>query len=309
MLEAATGARQALKVAETITRAIESQKRYVRETSRELSLRFPEKTGELSLALEIKSGFWGEKLHFPVPNVIHASVHSFPAFKAEDQAMSKSADGYILDSTKLSKDLQTILLRFEYRLEEPRFLEDLVQRNGQLDPRSYGDDKVDSYWQTAQLRHLSVLSSFFQKLELRGLDCYVDVGVHQDVETKMPGSFVRAIERQAEFGLTRDREKLLRLGREQARDIRFAGKTEDMVERLRQVFAPSRFSKHLDVQDPFRFWECQQGRQLFEVPFLQLPKVMTVVSRTDLTLDDPARNGKLLYRKAEIRDEIEKIFE
>jgi hypothetical protein len=307
MLDAATGARQALKVAETITKSIEAHERYVEQKSRELALRFPERTGELSLALEIKSGFWGGKIHFPVPSVIQASVHSFPAFRAEDQALSKAGDEYVLDSGKLSKEIQSLLLRFEYRLEEPRFLDALIQRNGQLDPRS-GNDKIDSYWLAAQLRHLSVLSAFFQKLEIRGLECSVDVAVHQEVEPNVPSGFIRAVERQAEFGISRDREKLLRLRREQLRDVKFAGKTEGFVERLREVFMPSRFSKHLDVLDPFHFWECQQGRQLFEIPYLQLPKAMTVISRTDLTLTDPAKSGKLIYRKAEIRNEIEEIF-
>jgi hypothetical protein len=307
MLDAATGARQALKVAETITKSIEAHRRYVEQKSRELALRFPERTGELSLALEIRSGFWGGKIHFPVPSVIQASVHSFPAFRAEDQALSKAGDEYVLDSGKLSKEIQSLLLRFEYRLEEPRFLDALIQRNGQLDPRS-GNDKIDSYWLAAQLRHLSVLSAFFQKLEIRGLECSVDVAVHQEVEPNVPSGFIRAVERQAEFGISRDREKLLRLRREQLRDVKFAGKTEGFVERLREVFMPSRFSKHLDVLDPFHFWECQQGRQLFEIPYLQLPKAMTVISRTDLTLTDPAKSGKLIYRKAEIRNEIEEIF-
>ncbi len=306
-LAAATGARQALKVAETITKSLEAHKRNVEEKSRERSLRFPEGNGELSLALEIKSGFWGGKVHFPVPSVVQASVHSFPAFRAEDQALSKSGGEYVLDPSKLSEDITSLFLRFEYRLEEPRFLDSLVQRNGQLDPRS-GNEKIDSYWLAAELRHLSVLSKFFQKLELRGLECNVDVAVHQEVEPNVPNNFIRAVERQAEFGITRDREKLLRLQRDQARDVRFAGKTEGIVERLREVFLPSRFSKHLDVLDPFHLWECRQGRQLFEIPFLQLPKAMTVISRTDLTLSDPAKNGKLIYRKSEIQEEIEQIF-
>lgn len=308
VLAAATGARQALKVAEIITKSLEAHKRHVEQKSRELSLRFPEKTGELSLALEIKSGFFGGKIYFPVPNVIDVTIHSFPAFRLEGQALSKDGAEYVLDSSKLPRDTQTVLMRFEYRLEDPRFLDSLVQRNFQLDPRSFGDNTVDSYWLTAQLKHLSILSAFFQRLELRGLDCKVDVGVHQDVKTKIPTGFIRAVERQAQFGATRDREKLLRLRRDQMRDHRYAARSDDLVEQLRRIFQPSRFQRHVDVQDPFRFYECLQGRQMFEIPFLQLPTVMTVVSRTDLTLETPASNGKLVYRKAEVRKEISEIF-
>src|SRR3989442_2871098 len=105
-------------------------------------------------------------------------------------------------------------MRFEYQLEEARFLDTLVQRSWQLDPRSLPDAKVDSYWLTAQLRHLAVLKSFFQRLELRGLECRVDVGVHQDVKTKIPHQFTRGVERAADFSKTRDREMLRRLAHE-----------------------------------------------------------------------------------------------
>ena len=51
---------------------------------------------------------------------------------------------------------------------------------------------------------------------------------------------------------------------------------------LGELFVPSRFRRYVDVADPFHVWECERGRRLFELPFLNLPKTMTVVSRTDL---------------------------
>jgi hypothetical protein len=307
-LKAAEGARQALKVAETVSKSLDAHRQHIEQLSRELSLRFPEDTGELSVALAIKSGFFHQKVHFSVPSVLRVTAHSFPFFKSEDHALSRTADGYVLDGAKISREIQGMLLLFEYKLEDPRFLANLVQRNQQLDPRSLSDSKTDSYWITAQLRQLSVLQSFFQKLELIGLDCNVNVAVHQDVKSNIPHAFTAAVERSARFVSTRDREMLRRLAHDQQRDRRFTNKQFDIISALQELFMPSRFQRFVNVNDPFHFFECQRGQQLFEIPFLNLPKAMTVISRTDLTLDVPAKKGMILYHKGKVREEIETIF-
>jgi hypothetical protein len=296
---------QLVDIANEIAKVIETHKREVSVESQELAVRVPESRGELSIALRIKSGFYGGRLTFNIPNVERLTVHSLPAFRSENQTTSRNGNELIFDASKLSKDVDTVLLDLEYGLD-PHFVESLVQRKWQLDPHS--EDDADSYWVVAQLKHLRTLQEVYSKLELRGVDLRVDVGVYQDIKTKVPHKAMRTLERGSEFIGTRDREKLVRLMIEQRRDSGYlTGELMQAVRQLTDLFLPSRFEKYVEVLAPFYYYGCHQGTD-FISPMLALPRFMTVISRTDLSLDEPAREGKVIYYKKKIQDAIGKIF-
>ena len=75
-----------------------------------------------------------------------------------------------------------------------------------------------------------------------------------------------------------------------------------------EIAAMSRFESFLDVQKEFRYHMCVPGTEMIESFLLAIPKFMTVVSRTDLTLEQPARDGILQYHRGRVRNRIEKIF-
>jgi hypothetical protein len=290
-----------------IAKIIENHKRHIEVKSQELSIRVPEGAAQLSFALGIRSGLYGGKIMFNVPRVTRLAVRSSPAFKREDQTVLKEGDVFGFDASRLPKDTETVLLDLEYTMEDPEYLDALVQRRWQLDPQC-GDD-VEQYWMTAQFKHLKVLREMYAKLDLQSVDMRVDVGVHQDIKTKIPHKAMKSIERASEFIGTRDREKLLRLMLEQRRNMEYVGK--DLLQSVRKVtdlFLPTKFAGFVEVNRPFRLSDCLPGAELMESLLLALPKFMTVVSRTDLTLDEPAREGNLLYHRRRVQDAIEKIF-
>ncbi len=300
--------RVAIKIVEKIGSAIDQLKRGVEKESEELVLRLPERTGEYSVALKIKSGFYGGKTRFEVPNILRIHAHSLPAFARQDQTILREGDSFVFDPSKLSNATENVLLRFEFQIPERTVTESLVQMNSQLDPLTGESLETDKYWMTAQLRHPAALQKSYSRLDLLGVDFRVDVGVHQDVKTKVPHEVMRIIERSAEFASTSDREKLLRLALEQRRAVRFASGIRDALRELTDLFLPGRFKRFVEVQAPFRFYECERGIELFESLFASMPKFMTITSRTDLSLQEPAKQGVLLYKKKEIREEIGRIF-
>lgn len=120
---------------------------------------------------------------------------------------------------------------------------------------------------------------------------------------------MRAIERVSEFAGTRDRNKLVRLMIQQRRDVHYA--TVDLSEslkRLTELFLPRRFRNYVEVDDPYRYSDCQRGEDLVQGSVFSSPKFMTVIARTNLTLEEPAKRGTLRYHKKQVQDEIEKIF-
>ncbi len=298
----------AVKIVEKIANSLEQLKREVTRESEELALRMPERIGEYSVALRIKSGFIGGKTRFPVPYVLRIQAHSLPFFVREDQALSREGDTFIFEPGKLRKGVENVLLRIEFQLPERGVTEALVQMNSQLDPLTTDASEMDKYWMTAQLRNPAALQRSYTRLDVLGVDFRVDVGVHQDVKTKVPSGVKRIIQRSAEFAGTSDREKLLRLALDQRKSARFSAGVKDGLRELTDLFLPGRFRRYVEVQPPFRFYDCERGHELFESLFATLPKFMTVTSRTDLSLDEPARQGFLLYKKKIVRDEIERMF-
>ena len=296
-----------LRVVEKIIAILELHKRQVKVSSQELSVRVPEGTGELSIALEIEPGAYGGKIPLNVPNVTRISAHSSPAFKREDQSIFKDGATLGFDPSKLSRDTKMVLLRIEYLLEGRSFLDNLVYRRSHLDPQDEGD--VESYWMTAQLKNLSILQKAFARLDLRGVDFNVDVGVYEDIRTKIPHKVMRSIERAAEFIGTRDRNRLLRIMLDQRKGTDYVG--GDLVKAVRELtdlFLPTRFANFFDVELGFKYHMCVPGAEMIESILLAIPKFMTVVSRTDLSLEEPARDGVLRYYRGRVRNRIEKIF-
>lgn len=297
------------KIVEKIFRTIDSYKRHVTIESQELSLKVPDSTGEYSVALTLRSGFFGGKMQFNIPDLIRLDARSSPTFKREDQAILKDGDSYVFDASKISKETHSVFLRFEFKLRDPRFLDSVVKRNWQLDTHGQDPSNIETYWMTAQIRHPAALRGTYSKLELLGVDLLLDVGVHQDIKTAMPPHALRAMERGGKFIGASDREKLYKLMIQQRREAKSVAGLPNATRRLLDLFMPNKFKRFVEVTQQFSFHECFRGTELFESSMLvALPRFMTVVSRTDLSLETQAKEGKLMYYKGKVRDEITQIF-
>lgn len=297
----------ALKIVEKIGGILASLKRDVSKESEELSLRLPEHLGEYSVLLKIRSGPWGGKIHFPIPNMSRVQARSLPAFQPEDASILREDGGFTFDPGKLSKGVERVLLRFDFEIEERNVLENIVRLDSEIDPLGSASSDVDKYWMTAQLKSPLGLRKMYSRLELLGVNFRVDVGVHQEIKA-IPREVKGIIERSAEFGGTTDRNKLTQLVMDQRRSARFASRFREDFRELAQLFLPTRFRRYIAIEQPFRYYNCEPGMELFETSFVPLPKFMTVISRTNLSLDEPAKEGFLLYKKKEVRDEIKRIF-
>ena len=191
--------------------------------------------------------------------------------------------------------------------EDSDLLSSLVERDWTHDSAEDESADVSEYWMSAQLRHPSVLKTSYGRLDLRGLDVRVDVGVSQDIKPRIPKPFVHQLETLNRLVLTSDRNASIRLALEKARN-NYARRENDLIQQVQDLFYSHEFRKFLDVQNPYQFYECYKGAELYDIPMFTIPKEMKVVSRTDLTLEEPARNGKLLYKKRSLQDAIAKVF-
>ena len=88
------------------------------------------------------------------------------------------------------------------------------------------------------------------------------------------------------------------------------GDINKVIYDINELFQPSKFRSYLSLEgDKFRYKGCQKGLT-FSDPIgpIVLPNYMSVVSSTDLTLDEPAKDGKLIYKKTRFKKKVEKIL-
>jgi hypothetical protein len=309
---AETAVKTSLSSLDHILRILQQARTQTKIESQELTVRVPELYGEYSVAVDVKQGKIGkfaQKLRINLQSVTSMEVHSLGAtFLSENQAISRTADGFELDPTKLSRGVETVLLTFEFKLPDARFLQNLVHMDSGHDSPETEDSPTAEYWMAAQLKHPDALRTKFGKLDLRDLGVKVDVGVHQDVKSKIPRPFVVHLERIRDFVQTRDRNAAVRLAHQHIKGVRYAGKEYELLESITEVFLPSRFKDFVDVSQPFQYWDCEKGTDFYELPVPSFPKSMKVISRTNLSLDQEAAHGVLVYKKRNIREEIAKIF-
>ena len=71
----------ALKIVEKIGKILDTLKRSVTKESEVLALRLPDHTGEYSVVLKVKSGYYGGKIAFSIPNIIKLQAVCLPAFR------------------------------------------------------------------------------------------------------------------------------------------------------------------------------------------------------------------------------------
>ena len=302
---------EAVAVAERIYKALFEVSKI---TSQEIRVKCPDNIGEYSVAFEIRRGLLGlkrlkRKIPFDHPDLRRVSMHSTPLMKSESDAIVYTENGFEILLDKLSKDTDTFWATIEYDIKDKKFLDDLVQRDSQTESITETKNK---YWMHAQLKNLRALQTNYGRLDLQDVDFFVDVAVYQDFKTKIPKPFTEDLEIIAKWISEKEREKKHKLSMahmRQQRTKRYAGREQEVLKDLQDLFIPEHFCTFIDVALPFRYSDCIRGKEFYDkIPFPTFPKAMKVISRTDLSLDKPAAEGKLVYKKKDFQDKISEVF-
>lgn len=302
---------EAVEVAERIYKALFEVSKI---TSQEIKVKCPDNIGEYSVAFEIRRGLLGlkrlkRKIPFDHPDLRRVSMHSTPLMKSESDAIVYTENGFEILLDKLSKDTDTFWATIEYDINDKKFLDDLVQRDRQTESTT---EAKNEYWMHAQLKNLRALQTKYGRLDLQDVDFFVDVAVHQDIKTKIPKPFTEDLEIIAKWISEKERGKKYKLSMEhmrQQKTKRYAGREQEVLKDLQDLFIPEHFRTFIEVASPFRYSDSIRGKEFYDkIPFPTFPKAMKVISRTDLSLDKPAAEGRLVYKKKDFQDKISDVF-
>lgn len=305
----ASGAAAVKGVVDTSARIAKSMEPYFKIENQELTLHAPDRTGSLRIFASVKNNWrksFAKSIKFQHPEVFRFQVCSLPMGRAETQAISKIDGGFSLSPANLS-DCDALMLDFDFNIQNERFVDALVKTTTKQDTQ----DEHDDYWITAQLRHPAALKARNYSIDLRDVDFNVDVAVHQDIKDIMPKPFLDNLDTIAQWIKEHDRNKKLKLSMKHLKQkgVGLAGQEVELLNKIQDVFVPSRFEEYVSVRDMFRLSEVRRGMEFYEsIPNRTFPRSMTVVSRTDLNLDTCAADGVVKYNKVDFKDALAKLF-
>lgn len=274
---------------------------------KEMRLICPDRLQKFSLLVEGKrNSIFGHKVDFRHGIVRRCTIHPQSGLSKID-AITINDQGFTLDLKKLASG-EKYFIDIEYYVEDEKFLDALVDRRR---PKETPGADFNQYWMVAQLKHPEALKGEYGKMELYDLDFSVNVGLTQDLRTKIPNIFRGQIQQLARIAGPLGRDELFReyAKLQKMKSKKYGKEALELLGDLQKLFLPNKFSEFIEVsKEDFYYGSCERGVDEFDVPF-SWPRSMNVISRTDLSLDNPVSKGTLTYKKNLFIDEIGKIFE
>src|SRR3972149_291020 len=263
--------------------------------NQEIVVRCPEGIQKTSIAFEAKGGVLGHKIRFPFGRPRAARL--MPVKSLQDMselALLLTDDGFEIDTRGMTKD-DIFLLDVEYEVKTEGFVDALVERSAASE---FPKDRESEYWMHASLKHPKLLQTKYGRLDLRDVNFDVDVGVSEHIKTVIPNVFRAELELAVKLLAEREPHRKKVLGVAHTIAMRSRGQKSSLPEimgDLQELFFPTTFGKYVTVTKDFHYAECLRGSNFYDaLPFPTWPKTMTVVSRTDLSLDRCAAEGVLV---------------
>lgn len=318
-LSVGQGIKEALSIGRQVGDALDVVSRITKELTtvsriENQEITFDAQSGvvEYSAVLNIKRGIrrtMRHRLKFVSPELLRFTVKAFPLLTNERAAVQKIAEGFEVDLAELNADAEQFQVSVEYKVDTEDFLRGLVKRTHDKDGRVREDE--EEYWMAAQLRHLKVLETQYGAIDLRDIDVKVDVAIQQEIKTAVPQRFVRELEVAGKWLREKHRDRKHQLSMEHLRMQSSDASVDDaeVLKEIQDLFFPSSFSRFIDVERDFRYSSAYRGSEFYEaIPFPTFPKTMSVMSRTDLSLNKPVADGVLKYKKGDFKKTLEEFF-
>jgi len=276
--------------------------------SREVSIRVPDSFCTFNAAASVNRQELGSgEICFPLDEIERISVHSLGSseFARLDDLILKIPEGFQLSTKKIPEEVEGILLTFEYRIPDMSFLENIVKTSVAAEPSK----EEDSYWMHAQLKRLKWFEDRYDRWQLLDTPFNVDVAIENEVATPIPPYFKRHLRLLRTLVKEQDPHKIPTLSMMLASSRRrIKADPYSLISSLEGLFDPQQFRRFVEVMPPFKYSHLKKGGEFLDFPTGIFPKTMSVTCRTKLDLETPACEGKLIYKKRDLYNEISKIF-
>lgn len=298
---------------ETITRANIAEKIISQDfkiEGEEFSIKCPERIQTHSISFRITKSLLSKhskKFDGPVRRVTLKSLA--PLRDLTRQAIQYTDDGGFRIIYDPLKSGEIYLMEIEYDID-PNLISSLVKKNSALES---SNERTKEYWMHAELKHLDIFKEKYKNVEIKDLDFFVDVAVHEDIATSIPPAFKRELETIIKWIQTNSREEKIKLSHvhlKQKRSMELPKNFNfiEAIKNLQEVFLDRNFRTFVEVERDFYYYESRRGVDLYNLPFPTWPRTVTVISRTTLDYEHPASEGELKYKHYLLKKKVEEIF-
>ena len=277
--------------------------------SQEIVLNCGLKTQELSLAIEVKKGkVIPSKIRFPFGKPVRVDLRPLRTMIDTPQSIITTPEGFELNTKNMTQD-DLFLLNVSYHGLNKNFEEALVRKDH---PKESPKGLEKEYWLHAELKHPALLKEKYARFDLRDITFDVNVEVSRDIKMVIPSSFSRELDAAVDLLQETNPHEIWRAGRKHITAKRQRSSKENVLKLLSDMqglFLPNKFSSYVIVKDDFTYFNCERGVNFYDkLPFPTWPRVMRVISKTDLNLNKLAAIGVLLYKKEDFLKKIRDIL-
>jgi hypothetical protein len=305
--DAANSAKKIVDIVDKIAKVLDKF-HFLKREGQGICIKIPEKICQYDIVIRVQSsGFLTKNIDFPLPEVDRIIGTCLPSLTPLHQSLHKTPNGFTLTKEGIPNGTDLILLQFQYKIPDSKFILNLVETNVATEPLEYSDR--DEYWMAVQLKFPQILQKAYSHLKLENVELNVDVAVDTEVKTAVPDYFIRSLRKIRELLSSQDRNIAhVRLLEYMQAKRRIGADIYALINQLSTIFIPDRFKDFLDITPPFRYFNSKFGTDFYDFPGQVLPRTMRVISRTDLSLETPATEGKVIYKKLDLLKELEKVF-
>ena len=277
--------------------------------SQEVILNCGQQTQEISIAIEVKKGsIFQSKIRFPFGKPARVDLRPLRTMSGKNNAVVKTLQGFELNTKEMAGD-DLFLLNITYQGLDKNFEDALVRKDS---PKETPKGSESEYWLHAELKHPSLLKEKYAMLDLRDITFDVNVDVSRDIKMVIPTAFKEELNSAVALLQETNPHEILKVGRRHINAKRGRSSKENVLRILsdmQTLFLPNKFSTFVSVEKDFSYYNCERGLNFYEkFPFPTWPRMMKVVTRTDLNLNKLTATGSLLYKKDDFLGKIKKIL-
>ncbi|XHH08816.1 MAG: hypothetical protein ACFCUE_14805 [Candidatus Bathyarchaeia archaeon] len=308
--EAVETAEKVVDIGQKISKALDSVHALKKE-GQGIRINVPERLCQYDTIVKVrKNGIVSKKVSFQlneVDSIIGTCMPSLLPMSIIKLSDTNNNTQYVIPLDSVPESTDYIMLQFQYRVLNPNFMANLVQTNVSTEPAEHEDR--DEYWMQAAIKFPHILEKAYRHLILEGTELNVDIAIDQELRTSIPPYLSKGLRNIKNVLSQPDRNLAIKALIKYIESRRKIGDDiYSLVAQVNDLFVPNRFKDFVEVSPPFRYTNAKKGSEFFDFPGQMFPKSVTVISRTDLNLNNPAKEGKIIYKKSDMCAELEKFF-
>ncbi len=268
---------------------------------------------EFTSGMNFKKRFLpGGKITIELPAPIRYTLFSLVPYQPLHNAIQIFNGKMTLDRDVLNIYNEGFLITLEYNFERDDVIRNLVYTSS---PKDSVKDKMnngesDSYWLHAELKTVEALKKIYSVIRIEDVELGVEVTVREHLRDLFDENIKMEFLMNAKFSSKDRNERAKAIYYREHHQPRIKGDINKIIYDINDLFQPSKFRSYVNLEgNSYRYKNCQKGITISDpIGPIVLPNYMSVITSTDLTMDEPAKEGKLIYKRTRFKDKIEKIL-